>query len=121
MRAPYILVVESNPILAKMLLSILGDQLGFQTLRAATIKDALMIIKTHLPRFLLLDEVLLDGEGITFYDYLHRHVAIVPLPTIMLSRHITQCQQWVGQRHITCVPLSTKSEELAQALANLLS
>jgi len=121
MRVPYILLVESNPILAKILLSILRDKLCFQALSATTIKDALTVIKTHLPRFLLLDEVLLDGEGIAFYDYLHQHVVIMPLPTIMLSRHITQCQQWVGQRHITCVPLTTNSDDLAQVLANLLN
>jgi DNA-binding NtrC family response regulator len=116
---PYILTVESNPILAKILLRILKNEMNWQARVAVTIEEALATIRTRLPMLLLVDEFLLDGDGIALYDRVHHYIAAAPLPTILLSRDVYRCQQLIGRRQITCLHLPPKRDDLAQAISRL--
>jgi response regulator of citrate/malate metabolism len=120
MLTPYVMLVESNPILAKILLSILCDEMGFRAMFASTREEALTRMKVRQPMLLLLDEFLLDGDSIIFYDHVHQHVVTTSLPTIILSRNVYRCQQLIGKRQISCLPLPTNSNDLAQAIRPLL-
>jgi CheY-like chemotaxis protein len=119
MFTPYMMMVESNPILAKRLLRILHDEMGFQVRIAPTKEEALTTIQVHPPILLLLDAFLLDGDSLAFSDHVHQQVVTAPLPTILL-RKVSRCHQWIGNRHIRCLPLPINSNDLAQAMRTLL-
>jgi DNA-binding response OmpR family regulator len=112
----HILIVESNARIADLLASILSDERHARCAIATTYRDALQI--TNILKFdlILLNTHLIDGNGITLYDRLHRRIHLARVPFLVLCACQPYYQSEIESRRLTCLALPFGIDEMLDAV-----
>jgi DNA-binding response OmpR family regulator len=79
-----ILVVDDDPNIAAVCAEVLVNQ-GFEVDRAGTLADAKLLVNDKRPDLLLLDVMLPDGDGLSFFESLKAERAASPLSVVFIS------------------------------------
>ncbi len=79
-----VLVVDDDPQICAICVEVLSN-MGFDTTSAQNIQAARKAVETQRPDLLLLDVMLPDGDGFTFFEELKAERASSPLPVVFIS------------------------------------
>jgi DNA-binding response OmpR family regulator len=79
-----VLVVDDDPQICAICVEVLGN-MGFDAVSATDVQAARRSVREQRPDLLLLDVMLPDGDGFTFFEELKAERASSPLPVVFIS------------------------------------
>jgi signal transduction histidine kinase/DNA-binding response OmpR family regulator len=79
-----VLVVDDDPQICAICVEVLGN-MGFDAASATDVRAARTSLREQRPDLLLLDVMLPDGDGFTFFEELKAERASSPLPVVFIS------------------------------------
>ena len=117
----YILIVESDPILAELLCLVLADERRYTCFVASNCLSALKFTAFLRPDLFILDTHLPDGDGIALYDCLHAKKPLAAVPAVILSTLLPHYQSEIGARQLVVCEMPFELDCLLGIVDNVLS
>ena len=116
----YILIVESDPILAELLCRVLSDERRYTCFAASNCLSALKFAAFLRPDLFLLNTHLPDGDGIALYDCLHAKKCLAAVPAVILSTLLPHYQSEIGARQLLVCEMPFELDCLLGIVDNVL-
>jgi response regulator of citrate/malate metabolism len=119
---PSVMIVESDPCIAETLQEVVKKELQLDLLFASTAKGALQITQVLRPLMFVINEHLIDGDGVSLVEQLtRRRVGMQQLPIILLSTNRRSCQQQTRNPYLFLMDLPFELEDLISTITHLVA
>ena len=116
----YILIVESDPILAELLCLVLADERRYTCFAVSNCLSALKFTAFLRPDLFILDTNLPDGDGIALYDCLHAKKCLAAVPAVILSTQLPYYQNEISARQLVACEMPFELDCLLGIVDNVL-
>src|SRR5690242_20328642 len=116
---PFIMIVESDSCIAETLQEVIKTELQLDLLFASTASEALLITQVLRPHVFVINEHLLDGDGVSLAEQLSQRAGLQQIPIMLLSTNRRICQQRTRQPSLFFMDLPFELEKLISTIGHL--
>ncbi len=118
-RQTSILIVEDDPGIGSLLLTMLAQETPYDALLVSDGDDALRLLTTRKPHLVILDYQLPGMNGLELADRIHATNGLEQTPLLLISANLPE--EELEQHHLPGLPKPFEVETLLMVIKRLLS